>query len=252
MPPEDTNQNPSTDPAQEPSTAPATGAPAEKDPKADPAKGASTADGGLPKTASGETDYKAYYDQHQKLLSEGNAQGMASGHTGEGDKAKQPDTELNVKWQDESSFSNGQKEQLKAHAKENGMDEKAAQGMADYGEKLLSLREQENDNTLKSTSAQWEKELKEHPTLGGQNYEKTIANVAGFLTAFTNDNGTAFKKILDLAFMGNNPDIFIPLALAGAKLADSPTLGAPSNNANIDPNKMTLKQRAHSLYKGMQ
>ena len=199
------------------------------------------------KVAGGEVDYKKFYEDRQAELSQQNAEKLAKGV----DEGTTKPEEYKLKWADKSKYSEGQKNYLNEWGREHKLSDEAAQGVADYGEKLLSIKDQDNAQLLQSQSAQWENELKEHPTLGGQNYENTIKNVGVFLSKFTSDNGAAVMKLLDMSYMGNNPDVLIPMSLAGAALADTGTHGQASNNANVDPSKMTQKQVSHTIYKGM-
>ena len=119
-------------------------------------------------------------------------------------------------------------EQFKGVAKELDLSQEQAQGLID---KMTPWMQQRTIENIKRTSNEWAERSRQDPEIGGENFARSMANVARLRDNFAkNADGTFDKDIAEFmnSPMGNHPGALKLLARAGAAFGEAryPTGGA--------------------------
>lgn len=77
--------------------------------------------------------------------------------------------------------------------------------------------------------AQWEKDAKSDPVIGGAKYDENIATALKGLSAVADDE---FRALMDQTGLGNHPAVIRAFLKVGQQIADTPVVkGTPTNGA---------------------
>lgn len=140
-------------------------------------------------------------------------------------------------------FEGEQRKEFAELAAKFALPQEAAQGLLEYGAKMLKAAAEEPSKLWAATNESWRKEVAADPDIGGDKLDKVVLPAIGRLFDEYGGDRKALVEALDMTGAGNNPHIIRFLFNAAKALNEGgPVSGNPPGKPAARPDA------AHALY----
>ncbi len=141
------------------------------------------------------------------------------GETGEADKDIDEKAEVvyDLKLEKDSFLGEAEVKEVQDFAKENSLSPEAAQSILASRDKAVANYVNAQNEASETQINDWGEQVKSDTTMGGDNFNTTVANSKRVLDKFASEG---FVNILRETGYGNNPDVVKFLSKVGASMDD--------------------------------